>query len=366
MAKKMLGKVVAGAALGGASLLVFSPGFAFADGGHHDGEDRDGKVFAKPHVVKAGDKVELTEICSKEQEHAFVWSKVTGKVKLHEARDGEGDWRDKDKGDWRDEEKGDRRDEDKGDRREPEQGREEHGKDEQGKREQGKPEEGKPEEGKREQGKGEQGKGEQGKPEQGKGEQGPENGPWEPQMDGHGGGFAADDSGEKPGHPGEGKEEHGQESGKDWKDHEKGYGEEQGREERGDHAADEYGQDSWKKENDKYGQEENSWKKDQKESGWADEYGRGEDDWEHKRDFVYYGEARVDEHAKPGRYELQGSCGEGELVVLPRGGVDGGDGGMTSTGLDTGMAAGGAGMLGAAALGGIVLMRRRRTDGSLV
>ncbi|MET8203215.1 hypothetical protein AB0C42_33780 [Micromonospora taraxaci] len=51
--------------------------------------------------------------------------------------------------------------------------------------------------------------------------------------------------------------------------------------------------------------------------------------------------------------------------MLPHGGVDGGDGGA-STGTDRGLATGGAGLLGAAALGGIVLMRRRRTDGSLV
>ncbi|MER5702695.1 hypothetical protein ABT023_12225, partial [Micromonospora sp. NPDC002296] len=88
MANKMLGKVVAGAALGGASLLVFTPGIAFADG--HDGESRDGKVYVKPHVVKAGDKVELLEICSEPQRNAFVWSKVTGKVKLHSADDDRG------------------------------------------------------------------------------------------------------------------------------------------------------------------------------------------------------------------------------------------------------------------------------------
>ena len=51
--------------------------------------------------------------------------------------------------------------------------------------------------------------------------------------------------------------------------------------------------------------------------------------------------------------------------MLPRGGVDGGDGGA-STGTDRGLAAGGASLIGAAALGGIVLMRRRRTDESLV
>ena len=97
----------------------------------------------------------------------------------------------------------------------------------------------------------------------------------------------------------------------------------------------------------------------------AEDNGKDEDRWEHKRDFVYYGEAEVSEDAKPGRYELKGSCGEGELVVLPHGGVDGGDGGAAA-GTDRGLAAGGASLLGAAALGGLVLMRRRRTDESLV
>ncbi len=91
---------------------------------------------------------------------------------------------------------------------------------------------------------------------------------------------------------------------------------------------------------------------------------RGGDRWEHKRDYVYYGEAMVDRNAKPGTYKLEGSCGEGELVVLPRGGVAGGDGGMNA-GTNLGLAAGGAGLVGAAALGGLVLLRRR-TNGSLV
>ncbi|MEU7586267.1 hypothetical protein AB0A95_08200, partial [Micromonospora sp. NPDC049230] len=130
-----------------------------------------------------------------------------------------------------------------------------------------------------------------------------------------------------------------------------------------DKDEDEYGSDkSWDskdKDEDEYGSDK-SW--DSKDK---DEHGSDEDRWEKEREFVYYGEAKIDKDAKPGRYELKGSCGEGELVVLPHGGVDGGDGGA-STGTDRGLATGGAGLLGAAALGGIVLMRRRRTDGSLV
>ncbi|MEU7755342.1 hypothetical protein AB0B14_26595, partial [Micromonospora sp. NPDC049171] len=137
-----------------------------------------------------------------------------------------------------------------------------------------------------------------------------------------------------------------------------------------DEGRDEHGSDkSWEsKDKDEYGSDEGrdehgsdkSW-----ESKDKDERGSDEDSWEKEREFVYYGEAKIDKDAKPGRYELKGSCGEGELVVLPHGGVDGGDGGA-STGTDRGLATGGAGLLGAAALGGIVLMRRRRTDGSLV
>ncbi|MEU4400283.1 hypothetical protein ACIQH6_11145, partial [Micromonospora orduensis] len=145
-------------------------------------------------------------------------------------------------------------------------------------------------------------------------------------------------------------------------------------------GSDEYGSDKgWEnKGHDEYGSDERGSDEYGSDKGWEnkghDEYGsdeRGSDEygsdkgWEREREFVYYGEAKVDRDAKPGRYELKGSCGEGELVVLPHGGVDGGDGGV-STGTDRGLATGGASLLGAAALGGIVLMRRRRTDGSLV
>ncbi|MFR9781090.1 hypothetical protein ACL02O_34280, partial [Micromonospora sp. MS34] len=47
---------------------------------------------------------------------------------------------------------------------------------------------------------------------------------------------------------------------------------------------------------------------------------------------------------------------------VPRGHVDGGDGGMTTTSLDRNMAASGVGVIGAAALGGMILLRRRRAD----
>ncbi len=393
MAKKMLGKVVAGAALGGASLLVFAPGIAFADG--HD----DGKVYAKPHVVKAGDEVKLLEICPDRQEHAYVWSKVTGKVKLKPAHEDRGEDRD-----WREEE--DSSDHDKG--------KDEHGKDENGKDDEGKDEtarttrarttrartktarttrartrtarttrartrtaraarvaalpptptatraartgrarstartpktardkkdwESKDEPARRRLGQGWESKDEHGSstartragsprtstaPSTARTRAGSPRTSTAPSTARTRAGSPRTSTAPStaPDKGWESKDEHGSTSG--------GYG--QG-------ARTSYGKD---------------------------ERGSDERDWDKEREFVYYGEAKVDKDAKPGRYELKGSCGEGELVVLPHGGVDGGDGGV-STGTDRGLATGGAGLLGAAALGGIVLMRRRRTDGSLV
>ncbi|MDT0529958.1 hypothetical protein RM555_13265 [Micromonospora sp. DSM 115977] len=326
MANKMLGKVVAGAALGGASLLVFTPGIAFADG-HHDDE---GKVYAKPHVVRAGETVKLLEVCPDRQEHAFVWSKVTGKVKLKPAegrndwRSGEEDSRDHDKG--RDhEDKG--RDHDKGDH---DKGG--HGKDDNGKGETPKPQ---------------------------PSATATATGQPKPPTNGQGGGAA--DAGAEGERDWKGYE-HGQDAEGDREGRDKGHdkSDREGREDRKDHDG--YGSDS--NGSDEYDRKGH-------DSGWSDEEsegngnGKDEDRWEHKRDFIYYGEAEVSEDAKPGRYELKGSCGEGELVVLPRGGVDGGDGGV-GAGTDRGLAAGGASLIGAAALGGLVLMRRRRTDESFV
>ncbi|MEU8116464.1 hypothetical protein AB0B98_29935, partial [Micromonospora sp. NPDC048947] len=171
----------------------------------------------------------------------------------------------------------------------------------------------------------------------------------------------------------ENKDEHGSEYGSDkgWEnkdEHGSEYGSDKGWENKDEHGS-EYGSDE--RGSDERGSDERGgYGKDERGSdehgGYGkDERGSDERDWDKEREFVYYGEAKVDKDAKPGRYELKGSCGEGELVVLPHGGVDGGDGGV-STGTDRGLATGGAGLLGAAALGGIVLMRRRRTDGSLV
>ncbi|MEQ4301391.1 hypothetical protein ABNF97_08370 [Plantactinospora sp. B6F1] len=78
---------------------------------------------------------------------------------------------------------------------------------------------------------------------------------------------------------------------------------------------------------------------------------------------VYWAWAKVPHKTKPGHYRAWGACdATGNIVVLPRGPVAGGDGGATST--DQGRTAAGAGLLGAAALGGFLMIRRRRTDGS--
>ncbi|MFJ6165665.1 hypothetical protein ACIQH6_11150, partial [Micromonospora orduensis] len=249
MAKKMLGKVVAGAALGGASLLVFTPGIAFADGHHDGGKDRDGKVYAKPHVVKAGEEVKLLEICPDRQEHAYVWSKVTGKVKLKPARDDRGE----DRGEWREEENSSGHDD---------KGKDEHGKDDNGKDHEGKDEHGKDDKGKDDKGKDHEGKDDKGKDENGKGENG-ENGEDKPQPPadgaqpgGQGGGAAADAYGDEDSKDWKG-EEHGQdaedsrgdkghEDKKDWdsKGSDERGSDERGSDERGsDKGHDEYGSD---------------------------------------------------------------------------------------------------------------------------
>ncbi|MEW2592505.1 hypothetical protein AB0893_19055 [Micromonospora aurantiaca] len=408
MAKKMLGKVVAGAALGGAGLLAFTPGMAYA-GGHDEG-----KVIAKPHVVKAGDTVELLAICSEPQKHATVWSKVTGKVDLHPARDGEhGDWADRG-GDW-----GGDQDwgwDDKGPDGKDDHGKGPDGKDDHGKGPDGKDDHGKGPDGKDDHGKGPDGRGEPGGEGHGPDGNGPGgngpggNGPGgdgmpqppanqpqppagqpegQPQPGGAGAGAAVDPGDwqghdeygqdaepgwekEKPGGPDWTKDEHGPDGkdrhGKDAKDeHGKddrgGRPDDKGKDGKDEHGSWQDGKDDWQGGKDDWQASGGAWQEDKGDYGKDAERDYGKDEWEHGKDFVYYGEATVSHDARPGRYELRGTCGEGELVVLPRGGVDGGDGGMTTTGVDRTLATGGAGMIGAAALGGLVLLRRRRAGG---
>ncbi|WP_165949907.1 hypothetical protein [Micromonospora sp. KC207] len=341
MANKMLGKVVAGAALGGASLLVFTPGIAFADG-RYDGEAHDGKVYAKPHVVKPGEKVQLLEVCPEPQEHAYVWSKVTGKVELHPAeKQGEHGNQGTEEGSQADKKAAE------------EKTGEEHGKAKEN--ETAKPKEGEKAEG----GKG--GGNADGSYSEGSGygyDQGAENDYGKNGYEKNG----YDKNGyDSNGYDNNGYDNNGYDSnGYDNNDHDSnGY-------DKNDHDNNGYDKnDHDNNGHDRKHEKHRSGKNS--DSGSSPEKGTGyhqEKSWEHKKDFVYYGEAHVAEDAAPGRYELKGSCGEGELVVLPRGHVEGGDGGAAG-GTDRGLATTGAGMLGAAALGGIVLMRRRRANGSL-
>ncbi|MFF0181350.1 hypothetical protein ACFYPF_19830 [Micromonospora sp. NPDC005223] len=382
MAKKMLGKVIAGAALGGAGLLAFTPGMAYA-GGHDEG-----KVIAKPHAVKAGDTVELLAICSEPQKHATVWSEVTGKVDLRPARNGEhGDWADRGGDQGGDQDWG--WDADLG----PD-GKGDHGKGPGGKGEPG------------EDGHGPGGPGAPGGP-GGNGPGGPGSGTPRPPADqpqpgGAGAGAAADAD------AWQGHDEYGQDAEPGWDKEQRGTPDwtkdEHGPDGKDRHAKDEHakdakdehgkdGKDDWQASGGAWQDDKGAYGKDGKDEhgGWPGEkggkdgkdehggwpggkdgedrpggdYGKDDAGWEHGKDFVYYGEATVSHDARPGRYELHGACGEGELVVLPRGGVDGGDGGMTTTGVDRNLATGGAGMIGAAALGGLVLLRRRRAGGSV-
>ncbi|MGI5214372.1 hypothetical protein [Plantactinospora sp. CA-290183] len=80
--------------------------------------------------------------------------------------------------------------------------------------------------------------------------------------------------------------------------------------------------------------------------------------------FRYAAWVKLPWKAKPGHHTFKGSCdSHGKLVVLPRGAIDGGDGGFTDGTGNATQAVAGAGMLGAAAVGGFLLIRRRRANG---
>lgn len=293
MARKFLGKVIAGAALGGASLLI-APGIAVADGGYdHGRHDHQGNIFAHPKWAKSGHEVTIVEICPEPQEHAWAWSKVTGKLSLapkddaDSTKDGYGNWHRKQEG-------------------------EENGShDEKGKKDS-------PDTAK------------------GKSDTKPEEGSKQPSDQKY---QEKKESREKGSHAPEGKES-----------------------EKGDKSAAPK-QDS----KDKNGHSEDKAKDNKKDKGYQegdkrDEHGARKSGDEDDK-WVYTTTVTIPWDTKPGRYDLKGSCASGTLIVTPKGWVDGGDGGATGT--DPMLAAGGAGMLGAAALGGILLVRRRRTDGSL-
>jgi hypothetical protein len=103
------------------------------------------------------------------------------------------------------------------------------------------------------------------------------------------------------------------------------------------------------------------------DSGDAQKDGVGGNSFGHKdgnkKHFVYWAKAKIPSITDPGHYKLKGSCAYGHLYVVPDGAVDGGDGGTSDT--NTSLAVGGAGALAVAGVGGIMMMRRRKTDGSI-
>ncbi|MGW4467519.1 hypothetical protein [Micromonospora sp. NPDC004704] len=252
MSTKFLGKVVAGAALGGACMLVGTPGIASAAA---PPTTEPGQVSAKPQWAKPGEEVTLVEVCTEAQESPWIWSEVTGKLEL-----------------------------------EPQTA----------------PEMAAPEK--------PQAPGIPAAP--GDTPPAPEEAPpaadlgpveeYAPQ--------AVEPTAEPIAEPDVHADSHAN-------DHADGHADADGP------AA-------------------------------AEEPADGEQSGAH----TYWATTEIPGDATPGHYKLKGSCGFGTLVVVPTGWVEGGDGGAGGNGLATG----GAAMLGAAAIGGIVLMRRRRTDGSVV
>mgnify|MGYP006976760676 CR=1 FL=1 len=297
MAGKFLSKVIAGAALGGVSLL-FAPGIAVADGGYdHDRHDHHGKIFAHPKWAKTGHEVTILEICPEPQEHAWAWSKVTGKLHLapkkdaDSSKDGHENWYGEHEGDKKDKKdspdatkgKSDTKHEDGG-KQQSDKKYEENGD------------------------KGSHGSG------------------------GDGSSSKSEKNDKSPAPKQDQKDKNGYNGNKD-----------------------EYSKKDKGHEESNKGDEHGAPKSDDKDDKWKS----GDEDDK----YVYTTTVTIPWDTKPGRYELKGSCASGTLIVTPKGWVDGGDGGATGT--NPMLAAGGAGMLGAAALGAILLVRRRRTDGSL-
>jgi hypothetical protein len=253
MSSKLLGKVMAGAGLGAASLLICAPGTALADDAPDGHEHNKGYIYTEPKGVKPGHKFKIFLKCEHPVQRPWASSKITGKLWLKPVKEnGE---------------------------REPE-------------REQAPDDNGQPET--------------PGQPSQ-------PPGTGQPPLPPNGGQPPLPEDGQPP------LPEDGQPPlPEDAQPQAETDGQDQGGE--GGQAA--------------YGYEAKYW-------AWA----------------------KVSWKTKPGHYTAKGSCGNGKIVVLPRGSVPGGDGGASST--DTSRTAAGASLLGAAALGGFLMIRRRRTDGSL-
>jgi hypothetical protein len=370
MSKKFLGKVIAGAALGGASLLVWAPSTALADGGYHPNgyqKHDSGHVLAKPEVAKPGQEVKFVEVCAEPQKHAWLWSKVTGKVDLAPKDHKEGYGADKkaeeSKNGWDDGAKkpGDSA-EDAAKPGDP-GSRESSGEDYKKEREYQEflkyKEQQEYLEYRRYKEKSDPGEkaapGAEGAPSAREGAPeapGPTAGAvpaptpstdgqptegYQPPAGGTGGGMADD---------GKAYEE-GEQGWDDKKAEEDKHGWTDKKAEEDKHSRD----DSKKAEESKNGRDDK--KAEESKNGWDDK----------KAGYEYWANVTIPWDAKPGTYELKGSCGEGEFVISPKGWVDGGDGGATSGNSDN-LAVAGVGMLGMASLGGLVLMRQRRTDES--
>ncbi|MFY1672933.1 hypothetical protein ACN27G_23720 [Plantactinospora sp. WMMB334] len=264
MGSKLLGKVMAGAGLGAASLLICAPGTALADGGPYDWEDG-GHIYTVPKGVKAGHKFKIILKCDRPVEKPWVSSKVTGKVWLKPLEDGV-------------------RVPDDVQPPTPPNG------------------------------------GQPPLPPNGGQPPLPPNGE-QPPLPPNGGQPPLPPNGEQPPLPPDGGQpplpDGAQPAAPDGADEGAGAQPEGGQ---GGQAA--------------YGHEATYW-------GWA----------------------KVSYKTKPGHYSAWGACdGRGKIIVLPKGWVHGGDGGAST---DQSRVAAGAGLLGAAALGGFLMIRRRRTDGSL-
>jgi len=127
----------------------------------------------------------------------------------------------------------------------------------------------------------------------------------------------------------------------DWKDEKK---DDHGKKDEKDHKGKE-GDDKKK----------DDWKDDKKEDDKKDHKGYEED--KKKED-----DSKKDDKDHKGYKEDDKKDDDKKDCDVPKGWVEGGDGGSTT---DHNLATTGAALLGAASIGGIALMRRRRTDGSL-
>jgi hypothetical protein len=295
MSTRFLSKVVAGAALGCASLLMASPALAAADDGkHHHKDDHGGWIYTVPEPTKSGHKAYIIQICKKEQEKPYVWSEVTGKQKLEPQPWHSKKWKkhlkENNVEEWvHDDKKHDKKHK-----------FEDHKK-------------------------------------------------WDKKND-----HKKHDVLEELEKVEEFDKKHEVEDKKfDHKKHE-------------DHKKHD--------------------KKHDKKIDVLEELEKVED-FDHKKDgkehekkidvleeleavekkdhpFAYFAKVWIPKDVEPGAYKLKGSCAKGELLVAPHGWVDGGDGGLGS-GTNAGMLTGGAGMVAAATLGGLALMRRRATNGTV-